>query len=170
MRPSSAAQRIAALRNVAERLEQRIQQARIDRARDKDRIARNIQLLAEGQRPFRNAVQRLAGAGQYAAPQMLAVLQDQQQKQMQPFVASALVTIGKPVVYPLSVALPKLDPVTQGQVARVLARIGYPMPLPYLKDALETEKDLNAETRQTLERAYEELLESNPSSRGLRRG
>ncbi len=43
--------------------------------------------------------------------------------------------IGPPLVQPLSVALPQLDPVAQTQLARVLAEIGYPQALPALKQS-----------------------------------
>lgn len=160
------ARNIEELRNVAEALERRVQSARIALARDEQRIAEDIDRLAAGQRPFRNAVERLRGAGQFAAPQMLETLADSNRQNLHPFVRTALERIGQPVVYPLAIALPRLDPVTQGQVAQVLAEIGYSFPLPYLKEVLERE-DVDPSAREKLERAYDRLLAVSEHSRGL---
>jgi len=105
--------RMGDLKDLGAELQQRIQEARIGRSREEDRIQNDIELLGKGQRAYANATQRLGSAGQYAAPQMLAL------------------------VAPLSAALPKLDPVAQGQVSRVLAEIGYPQALPALKQVIE---------------------------------
>lgn len=149
--------KVEQLQDVAGQLERRIQQARIERSRDEDRIRRDIELLDEGQRPFRNAVERLTAAGQFAAPHLLAVLQDPQQSQLHPYVLSAMALIGRPLVAPLSAALPQLDPVTMGQVAQVLAEIGYPEPLPYLKDVLEN-ANTDPTARTVVQKAYDQLI------------
>ena len=149
-------QRIESLQATASDLEQRIQAARIERSRDEARIAADIEALDKGQRPYRNAVQRLASAGQFAAPQLLATLEDDSKSRLHPYVTEAVVAIGQPLVYPLSVALPNLEPATQNQVAQVLAEIGYPQPLPYLKEILES-SDLAPANRQVLTAAYNKL-------------
>lgn len=149
-------QRIESLAPTAAELEQRIQAARIERSRDEARIAADIEALDDGQRPYRNAVQRLSSAGQYAAPQLLATLEDDSKSQLHPYVTEAMVAIGQPLVYPLSVALPHLESGTQNQVAQVLAEIGYPQPLPYLKQILEN-SDLDKANRQVLTAAYNKL-------------
>lgn len=153
------AQRIEATADVAEALEQRIQEARIEQSRDEDRIERNIELLDDGQRAYRNAVQRLAGAGQFAAPQMLAALENDRRSALHAWISEALVSIGRPVAYPLATALPKLDPVTMTQVAQVLARLGEPMTLPYLKEVLERE-DVPDHARQAVQQAYSQILQN----------
>ena len=61
--------------------------------------------------------------------------------------------IGKPLVAPLSVALPELPPVPQGQVARVLAEIGYPAALPALQ-AVASSPETEPEARRRAERAF----------------
>jgi len=160
------AQRTEGLGDVAAKLDAKIQQARIERSRETERIGTDITTLSQGQRPYRNAVERLKAAGQYAAPQMLAVLRDDGQAELHPYVLQAMVAVGRPLVAPLSEALPKLNAVNQARVAQVLAEIGYPHPLPYLKQVLESETaDPNA--RQTVQRAYDQLIERTELSGSL---
>ncbi len=123
---------------VSAELQRKVEQARIDRSREAQRITDNIALLSQGQRPYASAIGRLKAAGQYAAPQLLATLEDAQQSLSHPFVLRAMVDIGRPMVQPLSVALPQLDPVEQGLIAQVLAEIGYPESLPALKSVAES--------------------------------
>jgi len=129
--------RMGELKPMGAELQKRIQEARIDRSREEDRITRDIQLLGEGQRPYANATKRLGSAGQYAAPQLLSALVDDDRAELHPKVMRAMADIGRPLVAPLSAALPRLDAVAQGQVSRVLAEIGYPQALPALKQVIE---------------------------------
>ena len=131
------AQGMEDIREVAVELENMIQSARLDRSREPQRIAADILLLNQGQRAFDNATQRLKAAGQFAAPQMLATLNDPEQSDLHPAVMRSMQQIGQPLVYPLSVALPRLRPVAQGQVAQVLAEIGYPQAMPALRQVIE---------------------------------
>lgn len=121
----------------ADTIERMIQQARIDRSRETERIAADIENLGSGQRAFTNAVERLSAAGQFAAPQLLAALSDRGKADMHSQIMQAMIDIGRPMVAPLSVALPKLNPVTQTQVARVLAEIGYPQAIPALREVMD---------------------------------
>ena len=149
----------ADLVGVSKDLDGRIQAARVELSRDSQRIMSDIELLAQGQRAQRNATQRLAAAGQYAAPQMLAALLDQNQSRLHPYILASMVTIGQPLVAPLSEALPQLDPVPMRQVAQVLSEIGYPQALPAMKQVLESPTaDPNA--RAAVSAAYSSLLTS----------
>ncbi|MEZ6191693.1 MAG: HEAT repeat domain-containing protein [Phycisphaerales bacterium] len=144
---------------VARDLDGRIQAARVELSRDPQRIQQDIELLAQGQRAYRNATQRLAAAGQYAAPHMLATLLDQNQSRLHPYILSSMVTIGQPLVAPLSAALPQLDPVAMSHVAQVLAEIGYPQALPAMKEVLES-PTVDASARQVVQVAYNALMAS----------
>ncbi|MEM6459903.1 MAG: hypothetical protein AAF710_10995 [Planctomycetota bacterium] len=126
-----------AIAELAGELQDKIQSARLERSREPQRIADDIQALARGQRAFDNATQRLAAAGAYAAPQMLAVLLDNDQQALHPAVARSMRQIGRPLVAPLSVALPQLDDVGQARVARVLGEIAYPQAMPALRRVAE---------------------------------
>lgn len=150
------ASKVDALKDISTQIADRIQTARIARSRDPERIAADIKKLAEGERANFNAVQRLRSAGQYAAPALLATLNDSKQSNIHPYLIPAMVSIGRPLVYPLSVALPKLEPVQQAQVAQILADIGYPRAVPYLKQVLE-DKTTTASTRKVVDAAYRQL-------------
>ena len=156
-RTLSQAQKIDAVREVARAIEADVQSARVTRSRDVQRILDAIEKLDDGARAYANNVEVLRGAGQYAAPHLLATLQDEGKQQLHPYVVSAIVAVGRPLVYPLAVALPDLNPVTQQQVARALAEIGYPMVLPYLKQVIESPRTDPA-ARQALEAAYRQVL------------
>ncbi|HCD31508.1 MAG TPA: hypothetical protein DER01_03815 [Phycisphaerales bacterium] len=150
------AQKIQGLKDVAGKLEEKLQQALIKRSRDPKRIRTDIQKLGDGTRAQINAVERLRSAGQFAAPQLLQTLRDESQARLHPHVMAAMVGIGRPMVYPLAVALAELEPIQQGQVARILSEIGYPRSLPYIKQVIENEKT-DAATRQMCEAAYAHL-------------
>lgn len=152
------AARIETLAPISAQLGERIQAARIARARQPDRIMRDIELLAQGSRANYNATQRLRAAGQYAAPALLATLLDDTQKRLHPYVLAAMVSVGRPLVYPLSVALVKLEPVPQGQIAQVLAEIGYPRAMPYLKQVIEDVRT-DSYARTIAEAAYRHLAD-----------
>ena len=155
--------KVETLVDTAVQLSQRIQAGRILRARDPDRIQRDIQALAAGLRANMNATERLRAAGEHAVPALLATLLDDTQKRLHTHVLQALVAMGRPVVYPLSVALVGLEPVPQAQIARVLANIGYPRAAPYLKHAIEDERT-DPDARIVLVAAFDRLLEQLPAS------
>lgn len=161
--PANIFQRAAgmeAIADVAAEVQGRLQAARLDRSREADRIAEDITKLNQGQRAFENATQRLAAAGQFAAPQMLAALIDKERTDLHPALSRSMVQIGRPLVAPLSIALPKLGPVAQSQVARVLADIGYPQAMPALKQIVEnSSSDPNA--RQTAQDALNTIARNS---------
>ncbi len=138
---------------VAARLESMLAQAARDQARDPERIAADVDRLGVSQRAFDNGVDRLSAAGPYAAPELLRRLQDAGSKDLHPYLIEAMQAIGKPLVAPLSTALPELPPVPQGQVARVLAEIGYPAALPALQ-AVASSSETEPEARRRAERAF----------------
>ncbi|MEM9791168.1 MAG: HEAT repeat domain-containing protein [Planctomycetota bacterium] len=154
----SQAQRLEGVADVANQVADKVQQARIDVARDPNRIAADIAALSNSRRAYSNAVQRLAAAGQYATPAMLEALQDPDRTALQPFILSAFEEIGRPVAYPLAVALGDLSTPTIEQVAQVLATIGYPDVAPYIKAAIET-KPLDPQTKSVLTTALNRLAE-----------
>ncbi len=158
-RTLTRAARIDTLKDIAAEFEQRIQAARIARAKDPKRIMRDIQLLAEGARANLNATERLRSAGQWSAPALLRTLEDETQKRLHPYVLAAMVAVGRPLVYPLSVALPRLEPVPQGQISQVLAEIGYPRALPYIRQALEDEKT-DPDAKEKAAAAYAHLAQT----------
>jgi HEAT repeat protein len=154
-----ADEQFASLVDVSRELDNRIQTARVELSRNPERIQSDIELLAQGQRAHRNANQRLAAAGQFAAPHMLAALLDSNQSRLQPYILASMVTIGQPLVAPLSEALPQLDPAPMRQIAQVLAEIGYPQALPAMKQVLES-PTADPDARMAVQAAYSSLLTS----------
>lgn len=151
------ASKIERLRDVSDSLAQTIQNAKITRSREPQRIKADIQKLLEGKRANRNATERLKAAGQFAAPYLLAVLLDEDQQKLHSPVLTAMVAVGRPLVYPLSTSLSHLEPVPLGQVSQVLADIGYPEALPYLQEVLQTSR-ANPVTLSVVQSAYDRLL------------
>jgi hypothetical protein len=162
----SRARNIDTLEDLANDLAIRIQKARVDRSRDVDRIKADIAILNGSRRERLAAIERLKSARQFAAEHLLATLLDEKQANLHPYVLTTMVAIGQPVVYPLSVALPDLEPVPQSQVAQVLGEIGYPMALPYLKQVAENS---NTETsaRRIVGVAYQLIAEANNIPEGV---
>ncbi len=161
-----ADEQFASLIDVAKDLDNRIQAARVELSRDPERIQADIELLAQGQRAYRNATQRLGAAGQYAAPQMLSSLLDSDQSRLHPYILSAMVTIGQPLVAPLSEALPQLDPAPMSQIAQVLSEIGYPQALSAMKEVLES-PTADPDARLAVQAAYNALLSSTRQAADL---
>ena len=153
------AERVDVTGAVAEEMTRRIQAGRIARARDPKRIGQDIELLAQGPRANHNAIQRLRAAEEHAVPALLATLLDDTQKRLHTYVLNAMVAMGRPAVYPLAVAMVKLEDVPQGQVAQVLAEIGYPRAAPYLKEIVEREQT-DPDTRAIAAAAFEHLANS----------
>lgn len=143
-------------RDVAIKLLKKIQDARFNRARETERIRQDIQRLAQGERARLNALERLKAAGQFASKELLRTLLNPDEARIHPFVLSAMVTIGRDMVYPLSEAIGQLEPVPMGQVATVLGEIGYPRALPYLKRVLEDSK-VDGHAKSLVARAYDQI-------------
>lgn len=147
-----------AIASVGKEVEQAIEKARIAVSRDPQRVRQAIEKLDDGARPRINATRRLQAAGQYAAPELLKALLSRSEvnQKLNPYIIEAMVAVGKPIVPALSQALPDLPPVNQQQVAEVLSRIGYPLALPYLRDAAERE-GISVETRNALVLAFNNI-------------
>lgn len=138
----------------------KIQKARIALARDNDRIRQAIEMLDGTVRQRLLAQQRLNSAGEYAAPAMVATLtsNEPRDRALRPFVIESLVKIGRPVVAPLAEALLDLPAVAKQQTAEVLARIGYPLALPYLKQEIE-EDGVDEATKAVLQTAFNTIID-----------
>jgi hypothetical protein len=158
-RTLTRAENTATLSEIAGKFRNRIQAARIQRSREPQRIMADIRRLAEGSRAQLNATERLKAAGQFAAPALLATLLNEGEAKLHPFVLAAMVAVGRPLVYPLAEALPDLEPVPQGQIAQVLAEIGYPRAIPYVKLVLDR-PTLDANTRSICQAAFDTLAQN----------
>lgn len=126
------------LESFAGRLYGLYEEGRLARARDPKEIDRNIALLTGMARGRLLAQQRLAFAGEYAVPQMLAVLQGRQNQLLSTEVSALMGVMGRQSVAPLCAALMGVDPATQEMLARILGRINYPSALPFLTELHQT--------------------------------
>ena len=158
VRTLNTAMRVATLEPVASKLAGKIRKAKIELIRDENRMQDDIRRLGRGGRVRANALQRLEEAGQFATPLLLKTLlgEASQDRELHAHVMSAMVTIGRPLVYPLSIALLHLEPVQQAQVAQVLTDIGYPRAAPYVAELLETQT-LDPAARQNVQQVYDRL-------------
>jgi hypothetical protein len=147
-----------ALEDTWEAIQDKYQAAQIERSRDAEQIRSDIKALAGSTTQEYLAIQRLKATGQFAAPYFLEVLQDPSQRRLHPRTINAMVEVGKELTYPLSVALPNLDPVTQEYVAGVLGDIGYPEALPYLK--LVTSSDVGSSVKATCLAAFSQIADN----------
>lgn len=110
----------------------RFRQGQLDRARNPEEISKSIALLDDTQRARMLARQRLAAAGEYAAPQLLEALTRGEAFLIQRAAEDLLVDMGGDVVAPLCAAMLHVEPTVQERLARVLGRIGRASALPFL--------------------------------------
>lgn len=128
--------RNADLEPVAGSLLKLFERGKLDRVRNPDEIARNIQFLKGIQRARIEGHERLVAAGEYAAPQLLNALLQRNDIQLQAEAQGVLVSMGQQAVIPLCTALPQLDPAGQEQVADILGLIQHRTSTPFLSDVL----------------------------------
>lgn len=131
---------VPALEDVAGELFQMFEQGKLDRARDPNEIAKNIQLLTQNPRARLLAKDRLRAAGEYAAPQLLQVLVARSDPALETEAQRILIDLGADAVAPLTAALPEVDGVTQERLALVLGQIRSRAALPYLAMLRENAK------------------------------
>lgn len=103
-------------------------------ARDPESIAKNIRDLTGVRRQAVFAEARLKEAGEYALPQLLEALLQQQDARLSAEVRRIMVGMGRHSVIPLASAMPDLEPSSQELVAGILGDIPYPHSLPVLYD------------------------------------
>lgn len=146
---------------VAADVEEMIEAAKISVIRNPVRIRSEIEKLGGQLRQNRLATQRLAQAGEYAAPELVRAIigRDQSDEALRPYVIEAMTQIGRPLVVPLCEALPTISAAAQQDVARILARIGYPSAMPYLKELVDSGK-LDPQTQAVLAASYEQIAQN----------
>lgn len=140
-------------------IQDKYQEALTERSRDVERIRADIKALGGPREMEYRAIRRLENTGQFAAPYFLETLQDDAQQKLHPRVINAMIEVGAELTYPLSVALPYLEPSTQVNVCSVLGEIGYPEALPYLKRMTETES--NTTVKNACFAAFEKIAETS---------
>ncbi len=152
------ATRTAELKEAANKLIAHLETAKLQRARQAQRIIDDLERLSKGERHYQNAIRRLREAGQWVAPHLLNALTDEQKKSQANSLLRATRDIGLPLVYPFASAINELEPVTQVQLAQVLQEIGYARALPYILQAIENPKT-DAHAREQMQSAFDKLAQ-----------
>ncbi len=138
------------------RFESSLEQGRLDRARDQDRIREAIEMLDGPLRGQLMARNRLVEAGEYAVPQLLQVLVASSDPQMELRVTDVLGEIKRQAVLPLCAALPDLSPDIQTKVCRILSGIGWPTAIPFLLE-VGLDRNTSPEVRDAAMTAFRRL-------------
>jgi len=121
------AREVPALESVASTLESKVEQGRLDLARDGGRIDEAIGMLSGTRRSRMLAHDRLVEAGEYAVPPMLRRLSNPDTTpDIRLGVTNTLPALGREAVLPLAVALPGVPEDQQIVIINTLAEIGYP--------------------------------------------
>lgn len=124
--------RISEIESVSAALTSAYEQGKLESARNPDQIAKAIEMLTGTQRQRLVSRERLAYAGEYAMPQLLAALQRRDNPALQAEVRQLMVDMGRQSARPLQTALIGLDSGSQEVVAGILSEIPYSSSLPYL--------------------------------------
>lgn len=136
----------------------------LDRARDPDEIARNIQLLTGNLRGRLLAQERLVYAGEYAVPQLLNAYLDRKNITLSAEARKVIIAMGRQAVVPMGTALMQMTPGDQEMVADLLGQVPYRTSLPYLADVAQSTK-VDA-VRNAAQRSIERLggADADPAS------
>lgn len=152
---------VPGLEDLASRLVKLYEGGRLDRARSPEEIKRNLDLLTGNQRARLLASERIRGAGEYAAPQLIQVLLDRSNPALEAQVERLFVELGADAVQPLSAALLGVDVTTQSRLALLLGQIGHASALPYLYELARTTQDKTA--RASAARAITQIQSAPPN-------
>lgn len=143
------------LESTAASLVRMYERGRMERVRDPQEIARNIELLSGVMRGRILGRERLIAAGEYAMPQLLQALLQRNDVSLQSSAQALLISMGQQAIIPLATALPHVDPASQEMIVDVLGQILYPTATPFLYDLmLSTE---STKVRAACERALQRI-------------
>lgn len=151
----ASAMRVPALEPIAAELDALYRNGKLERARNPDEIARNIELLTGGLRARQLGRQRLIAAGEYAMPQLLDAYLQQDNLALKAQVQRLLVDMGRQSITPLSASLDGLNPTRQEAVVEVLGLIPYRTSVPALVDLYQ--RTTNTGVRQACARSIARL-------------
>lgn len=151
----AAAMRVPALEPIAAELDALYRNGKLERARNPEEIARNIELLTGGLRARQLGRQRLIAAGEYAMPQLLDAYLQQDNLALKAQVQRLLVDMGRQSIAPLVASLDGLNATRQEAVVEVLGLIPYRTSVPALVDLYQ--RTSNNAVRQACARSISRL-------------
>ena len=135
------------LKPIVEKINKLISEGAMAVRTDPAEIARWIKNLDSHLRARTIAVERLKNSGEYAVPQLVAILRNAKTSVSQrERVIDILPKLGRDAVRPLVAALVVTDPIVRLNICRALGKIGYPHAAAALKD-VASEKDVPGRVR-----------------------
>lgn len=155
-RAFSRGRAVGDLENVVAQLESRVEQGRLDLARNGERVLQAIDMLTGTQRQKLIGRNRLREAGEYAVPALLQEVVAGSDPARRLAAREMIVEIGRQAVTPLAESLEKLDGPAQVQVCEVLGRIGWSHAAPYLL-ALANTSSAAEPARAAAQRAFTQV-------------
>jgi len=145
------------LEDVAAELGLRIENGRMELARQSHRIDQAIDMLIGTQRERLLGERRLAAAGEYAVPALLRRVTGSRDQRLRVACIGMIRQIGRAAVTPLVVALPMIDAESQRVVCELLGDIRYDHAAPALRELMLSEAAPTS-VRDAAGRAYRQLL------------
>ncbi len=131
-----------ALRRIAEELDKLYEDGRRARARDPQEIERNINLLTGTLRQVIIGRERLVSAGEYAMPQLLSALVQNDNLVLRNGARRVMLDMGRQAILPLVTALPGLGAARQELVVNLMSQIEYDTWLPFVYElSVQTNSD-----------------------------
>lgn len=153
----SRAQFVPELEEIAGELSTRVEQGRLDMARDSARIEEAVAMLTGTQRQRLIAQRRLLAAGEYAVPALLQQITGGRDQRLSLASADLIRQIGPQAVTPLCEALPHIGNATaQRVVTDLLGDLGYPHAAPFLMELVRNDSTSRA-VRESAQRAIGRL-------------
>ncbi|MFO0828620.1 MAG: HEAT repeat domain-containing protein [Phycisphaerales bacterium] len=147
---------MAGVDELVQRYEQMLREGRLELARQPARIEESIRQLSGTLRQQMFARERLAAAGEYAVPKLLAVVTSGKDPTLEIAATQVLVSMKRLAVMPLAASLMNLDPISQRKVADMLGEIGYPAAAPFLVE-LATDAKTPGDVRDAAMRAFHRI-------------
>lgn len=141
------------LEDIADELDRRVYNGRLELSRELKRIEESIGWLIGSQRMKMLATGLLVEAGEYAVPSLLREITEGRNERLREAAGRMIVKIRRQAVTPLCAALPHLDENNQRYLCGLLREIGLPHAAPYLME-LALDPEATATTREAAARAY----------------
>ncbi|MDI9403720.1 MAG: hypothetical protein QM516_07595 [Limnohabitans sp.] len=132
MKAVSRSRAMGGVSDLATKIEDRVEDGRRALSRDPQRITDAIGMLSKTLREQRIAEERLNAAGEFAVPQLLAVIVEGTDAKAEVAATRNLVALKRFAVMPLAMSLDRLPPEAQRKVVGMLADIGWPTALPFI--------------------------------------
>lgn len=148
---------IGDLEDIAAEIGLRVENGRLDLARERTRIEQAIDMLSGTQRERLLAERRLKAAGEYAVPSLLGRVTGGRDERQRAACLRMLREIGRVAVAPLCEALSFIDPASQRAVCELLGEIRYEHAAPYLAELALSERSAQP-VREAADRAFRQIL------------